>query len=351
MSWTRATEAVYAISPPERGLDEFLTTVASAIHRSGATVVLPSDDADLIALSLGRDRIPAVVPLAPDTVVNRLVDKLELVRAALRAGLSAPETHIADDLGFDAASYPVVVKPRFHWTPAHARRAPARIAAAICNDRPSAVAAADRMRRHGAAPLLQELIAGTPVYIHLVSDRSGTVLGLDQQEGQRLFFPPDAGLRVRSATVPTDPRLATGIRTLIGDSRWFGFASVTFLRGDDGEHRIIDFNGRIPAALEASAGAGPDYVVAWAALAMGERPPTLQPARIGTRFHWLEGDLRRALRERRGGLVSDVAGSFVYSLGATHTVLKRDELYAAFRHTIRQIQGSRAWRARRPSRD
>lgn len=100
----------------------------------------------------------------------------------------------------------------------------------------------------------------------------------------------------------------------------------------------------IPAALEASAGAGPNYVAAWAGLAIDEPLPRMQPARIGTRFHWLEGDLRRALRERRGGLVRDVTGSLVYSLGATRTVLKPDELNATIRYARRQIQLSRIWR-------
>jgi predicted ATP-grasp superfamily ATP-dependent carboligase len=330
---------VYPVPAPERGVDAFLAAVASAVHASGAEVVLPSDDADMIALSWGRDRIPAVVPLAPHDVVLQLVDKLELVRAAQAAGLATPETRVADDHGFQEATYPVIVKPRFHWLPAHTTHAPARIAATICRDLGSAVACADRMRTFGATPLLQEFIDGTPVYVHLVSDRSGTVLALDQQESpERLFYPPGAGVRVRSVTVETDQMLASGITKLIGNSKWFGFVGISFVRDDDGVLRIIDFNGRIPASLEASAGAGPNYIAAWAGLAIDERIPALEPARVGTRFHWLEGDLGRAVRERRGGLARDVASSLWYSIGATHTVLKRDEPYAAIRQTIRLIR-------------
>jgi predicted ATP-grasp superfamily ATP-dependent carboligase len=322
-------------------MDRFLAALVAAVHTSGAEVVLPSDDADLMALSAGREQIPAVVPLASDEVVRCVVDKLELMRAGNAAGLSTPHTAAADEGAFETMSYPVVVKPRFHWLPEHGSGAPARLPAKVCHDRAGAVAHADAIRRHGGEPLLQEHIGGTPINIHLVADQSSNVLGLDQQESAALFYPPGAGVRVRSVTVPTNPQLASGVGRLIAASGWFGFAGVAFLRGDDGVERLIDFNGRVPAFLEASAGAGPNYLAAWAALATNRPVPELQPARPGTRAHWLEGDLRRAFRERRGGLVRDIAGSFAYSFGATHTVLKRDEPVVALRYALRQIRKSR----------
>jgi hypothetical protein len=338
VSWSRATSAVYAVPPPKLGAEQFVAAVTDAVRRSGAEVVFPSDDADLIALSQFRDRIPAVVPVASHDVVLGLVDKLELVRASRRAGLEVPETWLADAQGLSDATYPVVVKPRFHWLPSHGADAPSRFSVKVCGDADSAAEHVGLLRGFGADPILQRHVSGTPVNVHLVSDRTGAVLGLDEQDSAELFSPPGAGSRVRSTTVAVEPVLEAGIRRLIAETGWFGFAGIALLRGDDGVPRVIDFNGRIPAALAASAGAGPDYLVAWAALATDRPVSPLRAARVGSRFHWLEGDVRRALVERRGGLARDLAGTLAYAVGANHTVFSLDDPGVAARHVLRQLR-------------
>jgi hypothetical protein len=39
------------------------------------------------------------------------------------------------------------------------------------------------------------------------------------------------------------------------------------------------------------------------------------------RYQWLEGDLRRAAVERRGGLLLDLAGTLRFAAGAVHSTL------------------------------
>jgi predicted ATP-grasp superfamily ATP-dependent carboligase len=349
LAWTRAVEVVHPIVPPERDLEAFLTGVEQAVRASRAEVVFPSGDAELLALSQGRDRISAVVPLVDDGTVRRLVDKLELVNAALAAGLDAPVTVPADEAGYASMSYPVIVKSRFHWLPGYAAGAPSRLDATVCATEEEARRRVLEMESAGAQVVLQELISGTHVNLHGVSDQLGTLLGVTQQESPPMFFPPGAGLRIRSVVVPLDPVLESGARRLLAESRWFGFAGITFVRGADGRYRVIDFNGRIPAHLEAAAAAGPNYLAVWAALATGRTPPPLLEPKLGQRNHWLEGDLRRALRERRGGLLRDVASALIYSVGASHSVLKRDDPLLGLRYTARQIRASRF--ITRPPRD
>jgi predicted ATP-grasp superfamily ATP-dependent carboligase len=349
LAWTRAVEAVHPVVPPERDLEAFLTGVEQAVRASGAEVVFPTGDAELLALSHGRDRISAVVPLVDDAAVRRLVDKLELVNAAQAAGLDGPLTVPTGEVGYASMSYPVIVKSRFHWLPGYAPGAPSRLDATLCATEQDARRRALEMESAGAQVVLQELIHGMHVNVHGLSDQRGTLLGATQQESPPLFFPPGAGLRIRSVVVPLDPVLESGVRRLLSDSRWFGFAGITFVRGSDGRYRVIDFNGRVPAHLEASAGAGPNYLAMWAALATDRTPPALLEPKLGQRNHWLEGDLRRVLRERRGGLLRDLAGSLIYSVGASHTVLKRDDPLLGLRYTARQIRASRV--ITRPPRD
>ena len=47
------------------------------------------------------------------------------------------------------------------------------------------------------------------------------------------------------------------------------------------------------------------------------------------RYQWLEGDLRRALEERRGGLVCDVVNCLGFALGATHSTWHRSDPWPA----------------------
>jgi predicted ATP-grasp superfamily ATP-dependent carboligase len=349
LAWARATESIHPVLPAERDLDAFLGMVGDAVRATGAEVVFPSGDADLLALSHVRAKLDAIVPLAGDDVVRRLVDKLDLVRAAEGVGLDAPATVPADEAGFAATSYPVVVKARFHWLPGYAAGAPARLDATVCATEAEARQRVLEMQQAGAKVVLQEMISGPQVYVHAISDQQGMVLSAVQQLGSDRLFPPGVGIRVRSVIVPLDPALERGIRQLLAETGWFGFACFTFILGSDGCHRLIDFNGRIGGSLEATAGSGPNHLAVWAALATGRTPPPLPEPRIGQRFQWLEGDLRRSLRERRGGLVRDMAGALSYSFGATHTILKRDDPLLAVRYAARQVRSSHLMKRKRPT--
>ncbi len=124
---------------------------------------------------------------------------------------------------------------------------------------------------------------------------------------------------------------------MLKDVGWFGFAGIQIFCQDD-EYLILDFNGRLSSNLGASYSAGLNYIAAWAAVATGRPLPPLGERRVGARFQWLEGDLRRAVKERRGGLARDVAGTIWYAVGAGHTIGHWDEPVLMARYTLRQIR-------------
>jgi hypothetical protein len=68
---SRTTTYWHWIPPPEKDLDAFLGAVATAASRAGYDVVLPSNDAETLALSFGRDRIPCTIPYPPHDLVLR----------------------------------------------------------------------------------------------------------------------------------------------------------------------------------------------------------------------------------------------------------------------------------------
>ena len=103
----------------------------------------------------------------------------------------------------------------------------------------------------------------------------------------------------------------------------------------NGEPALIDFNGRYGASFDQYIVAGSNFPAICACLATGRPLPPVRPVRTGVRFQWLEGDLRRAWRQRRGGLLRDVLDCLSYSRGAVHTLWRRDDPMPAARFGAR----------------
>src|SRR5438552_5539333 len=83
---------------PEDGLDAFLEAVAAAVRAGRYEVVFGTGDAEVLALSFGRDSLgEVVVPHASHATVLRALDKLHLCDAALQAGLAVPATTAATE--------------------------------------------------------------------------------------------------------------------------------------------------------------------------------------------------------------------------------------------------------------
>jgi hypothetical protein len=189
-------------------------------------------------------------------------------------------------------------------------------------------------RDFGADAVLQEVIHGRLVHFMAIMDPSGTLVAAVQTLAEPLTSPPVVGQRVRSVTVPVDPELEKKVTSLFLDLGWVGLASLNLLLPADGEARLIDFNGRYSASFDQYIAAGPNFPAIWAAMATGRSvPPRIEPL-VGIRFQWLEGDLRRALVQRRGGLVRDVFDCLAYAPGAVHTLWRANDPAPAMRFAI-----------------
>lgn len=321
---SRATKHWHFVPPPEQDLDSFINAVQAAVERIGYEVVLPSSDAETLALSFGRDRIDACVPYPSHENVLRAFDKLELAAAAQRAGLATPRTVLATDEELSRVDGPVVVKSRLHWNPG-SKTSQARWETFISSNRSEASQRAKEIQAGGGAPLLQEVVVGRIVHCHVIMTKEGELVTCVQQLSEPLTWPSHAGTRVRSKTVPLDERLAKGVSTFLRDLGWFGFASLQFMQPEDDAPRLIDFNGRLPLSFQQSIAAGPNFPALWACVATDREYGDVGLPRIGVRFQWLEGDIHRAFVERRGGLVRDLMDCLRYARGSVHGVWKRDD--------------------------
>lgn len=314
-----ASDAVHALHPVPRPSGEqgaFLRGLGAALAEGRYDVVVGSGDDWMAALAHHRERLTATVAHPAAAVVAAGMDKLTLHRMAQDAGLATPATRTLAPEPWQEVALPVVVKNRRHWTPHHDRRH--RIETAVCST-------SAELERHLLAfaseydePVLQEPVDGVlSALIGVVHE--GRLTGRVQQVSP-CVFPTPSGASARARTVPVDPVLAERCELLLGRLGWSGLVELQFLVGRDGVHRLIDLNGRFFGSLALAEAARPGLVDAGLRAGAGMPVPELADGRPGMRYQWLPGDLRRAVQERRGGVVADVFGSLRWGLGARHSV-------------------------------
>lgn len=304
------------IPSPTADLDAFVAATNRAIRAEGYEIVLAAGDAELVSLSYARDRIEAVVPYGPHENLVRSLDKLDLATSTERAGLAAPRTVEATEENLLSFAEPLVVKSRMHWLPGH-DGAPTRLDAGIAASRDEARSLVAEIRRFGGEPLLQEFVDGRLMGVTALTDENASVVAYLEQLAP-LTWRPRNGMPTRAHTVPVDAVLRAGVEAMLSDLRWSGLVQLQFMVDPAGTPRLIDFNGRVYASLGLATAAGVNFPDLWARLATGRPVELPGPAAEGVRYHWLEGDLKRALIERRGGLPRDLVGCGRYAVRATH---------------------------------
>ncbi|MDP9066750.1 MAG: ATP-grasp domain-containing protein [Actinomycetota bacterium] len=312
---SRACRRVHDVPAAHEDVGGFIRSVAEAVRVGGYEVVFGAGEAEVMALSADRVAVPAVVPYAPHDAVTRALDKVELDELARRAGFDLPP--VVDPATLDDPSAPVVVKARRHAAP-ETPGAPPRVDTNVVF---GAAAARERVRQIGelgAEARVQEYLAGPLLAYAAVTDRDATVVADSMQLASKIW-PPYAGASCRAATIKVDETVAARAQKLFRELGWFGLAELQFVVPSDGTPRLIDLNGRFYGSLALAAAAGVNLPATWAALATG-RPVERDRARPGVRYQWLEGDLHRAVAEREGGAVRDVAASVAASLTSHHSL-------------------------------
>jgi hypothetical protein len=339
-SASRACSRWHRIPSPTCSFGSFIAATAEAVDRFDYDIVFGAGDAELLALSLGRDRLNAVVPYPAHDVVVKALDKLSLCRRAAEAGLAAPRTVEATADALASISGRTVIKARLHTTPG-GDHVPARLEATIVGTSAEAEARAAVIRAAGGQPLIQDFVEGTLLIYTAVVDETGDVVCRVQHEAERIW-PPGAGFSCRAMTRPVDADLERKLTALLRSAGWIGLAQFQLLVPPGGEPHVIDFNGRFYASMESARAAGVNFPLAWASVFIdGARSDAVgaDTGRPGLRYQWLEGDLSRALLERRGGLFWDLLDCLAVAPGAHHAVWRIEDPVPALRsvgHLLRQ---------------
>ena len=334
----------HAIPAPVEPTGVFAGAVSDLVARHGYEVAFGVGDAEAIALSEHRDVIGCELGYPDHDVVRSSFDKVWVAEAAERAGIAVPRQVEGDPV------FPVLVKERIHG-PETATATSMRVFATRADDAAELADALGAIEERGGVPVVEEFVTG-PLEALVVFAHEGSVRAISHQVADKVY-PPGAGVSVRATTIAVDDALALKVDDLIADMGWSGVAEMQFLRPPDGEARLIDFNGRFYGSLALAIAAGVDLPVLWARAISGDPPVKQIRARAGVRYQWLEGDLRRAVRQRGETGIMDVLRTLAVAPRATHSIWGASDPWPAVRFAAvlvgRALRKAVTWRSRTPS--
>ena len=304
--------------------EHFAQAINEAATEGGYDLAFGGGDAEVLALSEVRNDLHLNIPYANHDSVRRAIDKVELYRAAEHVGIKTPHTAVATEEAIAQVRDRVIVKPRLHWSPGH-WASPSRLEATVVHTAHEAERQVQRLTNAGGTALLQEFVEGQLMaYVALTSKTSDVVAGFMQAATAK--WPLQAGIFTRGVTVAPSEKLTMQVSQLLAELGWFGMTQLQFIQPANGDPYLIDFNGRFYMSLSLPVEAGLNLPAMWASLATSTRPLSRPPSlEIGLEYQWLELDLRRALVERRGGIMKDLVDTLSFARRATHTMCTRDD--------------------------
>lgn len=319
LAHSRAIRGVHPVPWPTAPRKQVRAALEAAIRSFGYEVVFGGGDDWVVTLAELVDGLPCRVAHAPAVAVRDAQDKLALTAHVRAAGLTPVPTEPATPARLASWSGPMVIKTRSHLLPGSPDPS-RRIEALRTADRSAARARIELIECAGADAVLQPVVDG----------RLAAIAGLRWQ-GRWLqvcaqltpgTWPTPMGSTSRSSTVTPPPRLTAGVGALVDRLGVDGVVEVEFLRGPDGD-RVIDVNTRFYGGMALADAAGLTLADTWGRLLTGELDPgDVIPtvARAGQRFHWLEGELRRAVTGRWSVRPGAVAAAVLGSPGGAHPV-------------------------------
>lgn len=303
--WSRCCSRRYVLPDAKQDAEGFVDGLARIVTGEPYSMLLPANDASLLAISSRRDRLEPNVRLGlpPHPVVEAATDKIALDDAARGVGLAVPDTvvcHTRED-GMRAArrlGLPVVIKPRrtaFEDDGTVRQRGSMLVA-----DEPALEGA---IADFGTPYLLQGIVRGDVYSAAGVLVPGDGIVSFSVARYRRTW-PPQAGNVAFAVTVAEPDGLRERIARMLGALGWFGVFELELIHGGDGAFAAIDLNPRLYGSLAHASRAGAPHAIVFCdwVLGKGVRRATARP---GVHYRWEDADLRHALWSLRGGRIGE----------------------------------------------
>jgi predicted ATP-grasp superfamily ATP-dependent carboligase len=290
-SLSRRTGRWHRVPEPSGDLSEFARALNAAIAEQGYELILPTSDTALIAVSAIRNDLKATLAYAPHARVMQAIDKIELAKLARACGVPTPRTWLAGDE--PETGYPVVVKPRLHWTPGR-QAGLRRNEAVVARSEAEAAEHIAAIHRTGGAPVLQDFIPGKLVTCVVFADENHRIVAehLRVTLQERMS---DTGPIALAESQPVPRELRVAAERIAEKLEWVGLMSLQFLETREGRFSLIDLNGRIDGEHALTSACGLTGADAWARLATGRGYRLPEVSDTGQRYQAIEAEFLRRL--------------------------------------------------------
>src|SRR5436190_456942 len=290
------------VFPAKEGTDAYQGILEHWLERTGARVLIASNDATIALLRRHRARLePRVrVALAPEPALTIAISKERTLAVARRLGLRVPREVIVRD-GADVTAalkeigLPAVIKPSESWL--WNGQEGARLSAQLAVTPAEAHHTVAAVTRFGEAALFQQLLTGRREAVSFLY-ADGEVYARFAQWAKRTS-PPLGGNSVlrQSIAVPAD--IGGHAESLVREINLEGYSEVEFRRDAAGVPYLMEINPRLSASLEVAVRAGVDFPYLLYQWANGDRIDVVKSYRVGSWMRYLGGDLATMLASVR----------------------------------------------------
>ena len=291
------------VFPAKEGTDAYQGILEHWLERTGARVLIASNDATIALLRRHRARLePRVrVALAPEPALTIAISKERTLAVARRLGLRVPREVIVRD-GADVTAalkeigLPAVIKPSESWL--WNGQEGARLSAQLAVTPAEAHHTVAAVTRFGEAALFQQLLTGRREAVSFLY-ADGEVYARFAQWAKRTS-PPLGGNSVlrQSIAVPAD--IGGHAESLVREINLEGYSEVEFRRDAAGVPYLMEINPRLSASVEVAVRAGVDF-------------PYLL-------YQWASGEpVNRVAAYRTGGWIRDLGGDITTTIAATRS--------------------------------
>jgi predicted ATP-grasp superfamily ATP-dependent carboligase len=301
------------VFPATEGTDAYQGILEHWLERTGARVLIASNDATIALLRRHRARLePRVrVALAPEPAMAIAISKEQTLAVARRLGLRVPREVVVRDGGevtgaLKDIGLPAVIKPSESWL--WDGREGARLGAQLAVTPAEARHAVEAVTRFGEAALFQQFLTGKREAVSFLYAH-GDVYARFAQWAKRTS-PPLGGNSVLRQSIAVPPDIGGHAESLVREINLEGYSEVEFRRDAAGVPYLMEINPRLSASVEVAVRAGVDFpylVYQWAS---GEPIDRVAEYRIGGWIRDLGGDITTtiaAIRQRgRPGVTSPV---------------------------------------------
>lgn len=290
---SRYCDEMQRVPAPRDDISGYRDALLALARRADVQAIIPVREPDIYVLSKFREEFSPHLqtPWPTFDQLNAVHDRIQLIAAAERAGVSVPDTVLLDDVDdwdqerIVKGRYALLTTDRGISIPENQIDAPPKTVFLPPGVEPDIAAIIESM---GHTPIAQAYVDGTEYCFRALYD-AGEVVATSQKKLIR-GYKYARGPSVYHEAVDSPALEAAGL-ALLDELDWNGLASVGFIRDDSGVFTLLEINPRVPASLPVDIHAGVDYPYYWWQLACGDSVDGPGEYRDGTASHLLRGEL------------------------------------------------------------